>query len=138
MTRKELEIAFQDKLSRQCFVQRDGEWVLQSKWCAIERVGEYWDIWLCTPLDIAKGLSVRKINNVISGFDSRPLQPRWELLTGEAFTRVLGTDVILRSAAVLGLFFKRQPSDKQLEALARGRAARSSPTEPDWNEELAA
>ena len=138
MTRKELETAFQGKLSRRCFIQRDGEWVLQSKWCVIERVGDYWDIWLCTPLDIAKGLGARKIKNVIRGFNSGPTQPRWTVLTGEAFTRVLDADVILRSVAVAGLFFKRQPSDQQLEVLARGRAARSSPTEPEWDEELAA
>ena len=128
-TKKDLYDRFDQRISKKC-IKHDGcEWGITGKYCRITPMdGKYWDLWLCNPKDIAKGLGTRRLSRIISILSAKmlPGKPFTEL-TGEAYTQVATKDLILGNLSLLGINRKRIVSEQTRQAsadrLARLRAA---------------
>lgn len=118
MTKQELFDAFDGKISKASIVDRDGEFVIQGKFCVIAPEGEnVWDIWIGSPDDLYSGLSQRKVTGIITSLQKSAVGSAVRELTGEADTRVRGTGLILSNLRVLGIRKKREISPEAREKL---------------------
>lgn len=122
MTQTEIYNAFDGKLSRSAIKERDGEYVIQGKWCiAAPEEGGIWDIWICNPKDITAGLGQGKVRNILKTLQKSILalgttvKSSFKELTGEAHGKVVGTAEILANTAVLGIRRKRKISQEQID-----------------------
>ena len=122
MTKDKIYRAFDGKLSRKAIIERDGEWVIQGKWCiAAPEADGIWDLWLCHPQDMAAGLGQRKVRNTLKTLQKSILALKtstgtaFRELTGEAWGKVAGTTLILANTAVLGIRRKRKVSQAQID-----------------------
>ena len=113
MTKSEIYEAFDQKISKIAIVERDGNYVIQGKWSIVEPIGRAFDVWICNPTDMTKGLGTRKVNNMLEAFQSHTRTP-FHRLNGEAYTRVAGKEIILQNLDLLGIRKKRQYSDETL------------------------
>ncbi len=109
--------AFGGRISKKAIQLIDDEWRIVGKWCYVTQDDEHvWDIWICNPADIAAGLGQRKVRNMLHALKSCVGEPFHEL-TGEAWGKVRGTQLILNNLAVLGIRKKRTVSEKQRNAM---------------------
>ena len=128
-SKKEISKHFDNKISPKWIKSDGSEYGIVGKYCRITPIdGKYWDLWLCNPADIAKGLGTRRLNRIISILSENMCQERpFTELTGEAYTRVATKELILGNLSLLGIKRKRTISEKQRQAsanhLAKMRAA---------------
>ena len=119
MTKQEIFDAFQGEISKTAIIQKDGAWRIVGKWCEIERVGNLWDIFICNPGDMTKGLGQRKVNNIIDRLKIPPTNGTFRILNGEAYTQVQDINLILQNLSLLGIRRKRRLSEKTRQALRK-------------------
>lgn len=88
--------------------------------------GETWDVWLCNPKNMEKGLTRKRVRSIKARIEAlgRVGSPFREL-DGEGVWSCMPTDTLLSAASCLGLRRKRRTSEKQLaEMTARLKALR--------------
>lgn len=118
MTQSEIYHAFNGRISKKAIQLIDDEWRIVGKWCYVTQDNQTtWDIWICNPADLCQGLGQRKVRNILSGLNSCTGEAFHEL-TGEAWGKVRGTEIILRNLDLLGIRKKRVISEQQRKALA--------------------
>ena len=119
-TKKELSEYFDNKISPKCIKHDGSEYGITGKYSRITPIdGKYWDLWLCNPADITKGLGARRLNRIISILSEKIRCERpFTELTGEAYARVATKDLILGNLPLLGIKRKRTVSEKQRQAAA--------------------
>ncbi len=125
MNQTEIYDAFDGRISKTAIQLVDDEWRIVGNWCYVIYDGNnMWDVWICNPPCLRDGLGQRKVKNIICSFKGVVKTPFREL-TGEAYTKVQGTDAILNNLGLLGIRKKRQISEaqrkKQAEHLKRVR-----------------
>lgn len=122
---------FDQKISKTVILDDGCEWGVTGKFCRITPEGHLWDVWLCNPKDIAKGLGTGKRNNIVAALGE---DLKWCLLDGEAWASV-PKDRILANLKALGIRAKRIVSDEQKEAgrirLAEYRFQKTSNVQSD-------
>jgi len=102
--------SFDQKISKLAIVNDGEEWGLTGKFCRVTAEGDNWDVWLCNPKDLTKGLGTGKRNNIVAAMGGD-----WHLLDGEAWI-VAPKEQILANLKTLGIRAKRFISDEQKEA----------------------
>jgi hypothetical protein len=109
-----------------CYRSRDDEPVIVGKWCICGYNGDgTWDVWLCSPEEIAKGLSPQRLHAITQYVASLPVKSGpYRALTGEGTYTAMPTDTLIRCASRLGIKRRRKAramTERQREALAAGR-----------------
>ena len=115
MNKTDIYNAFDGKISNTAIQRFDDEWRIVGKWCYVatdDEIGDVWDIWICNPNDIAKGLSQRRVRSIILALESTG-KMKFNELTGEAWGKVRDKDVILENLKLLGIRKKREVSPEQ-------------------------
>lgn len=109
---------FGNDVSSVAFKLINGELNIIGKWCRItlEDNGVF-DVWICNTADIQKGLGAQKVRNIISRLNYPAGSPFHEL-TGEAWGKVRGKEIILQNLPLLGIKKKRRISDQQRKQMA--------------------
>ena len=114
MTKFELVQIF-PKISPTAIKERDGEIVIIGKFCIVASLGgNQWDLWICNPKDITKGLTTRKIRILLRNLAQ---EASFTELTGETYTNLQGADLISNNLDLLGIRKKRQLSEDQLQKM---------------------
>ncbi len=119
MNQTDILNAFEGRISKTAIRQVDDEWRVVGKFCYVtkDETGDTWDIWICSPSNLVAGLGRRKVRNIISRLESCTGEHFHEL-TGEAWGKVRGTEIILQNLDHLGIRKKRQISEEQRRKLA--------------------
>jgi len=84
------------------------------------------DLWLCNPANMSKGLSKRKLNNLVSALEvpvestfrdkvTKPIS--FSVLEGEAWINLDLPDLILKNLKLLGIRKKRELTSIQKQSL---------------------
>lgn len=109
---------FGKDISSSAFKIIDGELNIIGKYCRItlEDNGVF-DVFICNHADIKKGLSTVRVRNVISRLNI-PVGSHFHELTGEAWGKVQGKEIILENLPLLGIRKKRSVSDEQRKQMA--------------------
>jgi len=95
--------------------ERDGEFVIIGKFCLIASLGgNRWDVWLCNPKNLIKGLSTRKLNVLLENLQQ---EAGFTVLVGEAYTKVQGTELIENNLDLMGIRKRRQITEERRKAL---------------------
>ena len=114
MTKSELLQIF-PAISPTAIQERDAEYVIFGKFCIVASLGRNeWDLWICNPKDITKGLTTRKIRILLRKLWQ---EASFTELTGETYAQVQGTDLISNNLDLLGIRKKRQLSEDQLQKM---------------------
>ena len=125
-TLKEMSEVTQDKLSKKNFhIDPNGEVELIGKWSiSVQNEDKTWDVWLCNPKDMGKGLTTNRVNAIRGRFDllKQPTGPYKEL-NGEGVYLSMPLDTLLSGARYVGLRVKRVVTPEQRE-MARERFAK--------------
>lgn len=109
---------FGKDISSSAFKIIDGELNIVGRYCRISLEGDgLFDIWICNHADIQKGLSTVRVRNIISRLNP-PVGSPFHELTGEAWGRVQGKEIILQNHPLLGIRKKRRVSDEQRKQMA--------------------
>ncbi len=118
MNKKGLFDAFSQKISKKSIVNRDGEFVIQGKFCVIAyEPPDLWDIWICNPDDLYSGLTQRKVSGIIASLQKSKGWGVFRELTGEADVRVRDKQLILNNLPVLGIKKKQEYSPETLKKM---------------------
>lgn len=114
MNKSELSQAF-PTISPTAIQERDGEFVIVGKFCLIATLGgDRWDVWLCNPKDISKGLSTRKLNVLLEKLQQ---EEGFTALNGEAYAQVQGKELVENNLDLLGIRKRMQLSEERRKAL---------------------
>ena len=109
ISKQEIFGAFDQKISKSSIVKRDGEYVIQGKFCVIAlEAPDLWNIWICNPDDLYSGLGTKKVHNICAVLKKSHSTSAYTELTGEAYMIVRGTELILKNRLVLGIPKKRE------------------------------
>jgi len=103
---------FDQKISKTVIISDGCEWGITGKFCRITPEGDKWDVWLCNPKNMVKGLGTGKRNNIVTAMGE---DLKWLILDGEAWA-VVSKERILANLKTLGIRAKRQISEEQKEA----------------------
>jgi len=114
----------------------DDEYEIVGKFCRIIMFDDWQiDLWLCNPANMVKGLSKRKLNNLISALevpvgstfnDQATESISFNVLDGEAWINLDLPDLILNNMKLLGIRKKRVLTAIQKQSLVerlQGKAA---------------
>lgn len=94
------------------------EWVIQGKWCIISFIGsDQFDVFICNPQDLAKGLGTRKLH-ILMSHKNLPGKGQLRELKGEAYSNVALKDLTPDLLAFLGVRKKIVLSEKRKAELA--------------------
>ena len=125
--RYEIIEALNDRISKVCVVDRDGEWVVKGKCCIISRHEDgTWDVWICDPNNLVEGLHSRSVTNRVSKLTKHAEEGSLFEGDGEAWL-TSSIDFIIQDPALcklLGIRRKRQLSIDQKMALIERLASR--------------
>ena len=121
--RRDLEGITGNAFASSAYQNVDGEWILRGKFCRCAYLGnKRWDVWLCNPQNIRDGLTQRKVRSITARIaELSPQEVPFRELTGEGVYPVMYTDLLVKSAFLLGIKRKRRSSAKALESLANAR-----------------
>lgn len=122
MTKTELAAMLDGMVSAKCIQQGDGETRLVGKYCQAvpaDATGDTWDLWLCTPDALSRGLGERKLTNLLTLLDV----DGWVRLTGEAYHVAFPKAWLLANLRPLGIRRKRGMSEEQKAAAVERLAA---------------
>ena len=114
----------------------DDEYEIVGKYCRIIMFDDWQiDLWLCNPANMAKGLSKRKLNSLVSALEV-PVESTFSnkvtksisfsVLEGEAWINLDLPDLILNNLKLLGIRKKRELTPIQKQSLVerlQGKAA---------------
>lgn len=121
MTKQELYDAFDGKISKTCLVDdqtETGSYMIQGKYCWIQTAFDYgddvWNIFICNPTDMHKGLGLRKVRNIVRVLPKTCVKTAYRELNGEADMWVKGTEGILQNLKLLGIRKKRELSPESV------------------------
>ena len=115
MNKPEIFEALNQKASMTMIMDHDGEMVIKGKFCIIApEENDIWDIWICNPKNIPKGLGPRKVNNICAALSLTTPQLDWVMLDREAWCKCEGTDTIIKNLVSLGIRRKRILSPEHL------------------------
>jgi len=114
-TQDEIYQAFDKRISLSAIKYIDGSWMIVGRFCFIEKIDDMWDLFICNTKDMVKGLGARKVSNIQSSLLSGRWKGVFTTLTGETYTRVAGTELILDNLKLLGIR-KRSPISKERRA----------------------
>ena len=105
----------------------DDEYEIVGKYCRIIMFDDWQiDLWLCNPTNMAKGLSKRKLNSLVSALevpvestfsDKVSKSISFNVLEGEAWINLDLPDLILNNLKLLGIRKKRELSSAQKKSL---------------------
>ena len=105
----------------------DDEYEIVGKFCRIIMFDDWQiDLWLCNPSNMVKGLSKRKLNNLVSAlevpvestFNDKVIKPiPFNVLEGEAWINLDLPDLILNNLKLLGIRKKRELTAIQKQSL---------------------
>lgn len=126
MTKQQLFHAFRGDISKSAIIEKDHVWCIVGKFCEIERVGDLWDLYICNPKNMTKGLSQRKVSIIVSELQNHPTKATFTVLNGEAYCQIESVDLILKNLDLLGIRKKKKLTSEQRQALRcrlNGRAA---------------
>jgi hypothetical protein len=118
MTKSELINLFPDISPTAIQIGQDGA-EIRGKWAVITPMDGIWDVWLYNPKDPSKGLSARKITNMLRSMESTD-KTDLTVLDGEAWFRVSDHRVISEIRHIIGVRKKRRVSDAALANLKKG------------------
>ena|SRR3990167_3241010 len=119
MTKDEIYRDLGGKISRTAIIDRDGEYVIQGKYCiAAPEEGGIFDVFICNPKNMAAGLGQKRVRNMLRAWKTS-VGTTFRELTGEAWAKVAGTDEILANAAILGIRRKRKISPEQIASMTQ-------------------
>ena len=105
----------------------DDEYEIVGKFCRIIMFDDWQiDLWLCNPANMSKGLSKRKLNNLVSALEvpvestfrdkvTKPIS--FSVLEGEAWINLDLPDLILKNLKLLGIRKKRELTSIQKQSL---------------------
>lgn len=105
----------------------DDEYEIVGKFCRIIMFDDWQiDLWLCNPANMSKGLSKRKLNNLVSALEvpvestfrdkvTKPIS--FSVLEGEAWVNLDLPDLILNNLKLLGIRKKRELNSIQKQSL---------------------
>ena len=132
--RREIIEALNGRISPVCVVRRDGEWVVQGKFCIISRCEDgNWDIWVCDPKNLYGRLHPRSVTNRVNKLKNHAEKGSLIELGGEAWMAVSSIDFIIQDPTLcrlLGIRRKKQLSAAQkiarLDRLAGHRKAKAA------------
>jgi len=125
----------------------DDEYEIVGKFCRIIMFDEWQiDLWLCNPTNMAKGLSKRKLNNLVSAlevpvestFNDQVTKPiPFNVLEGEAWINLDLPDLILNNLKLLGIRKRRELTSIQKQSLVErlhihSRDVRGIVEEHEW------
>ena len=115
MEKQQIFDAFNSKISKTQIVNRDGEFVIQGKFCVIAPEGSGWDVWICSPDDLVNGLGERRLTSILTNLEISLTKTVFTRLNGEAHTWVRDTSLILSSLKLLGIRKKMEYSEATLK-----------------------
>jgi len=105
----------------------DDEYEIVGKYCRIIMFDDWQiDLWLCNPTNMVKGLSKRKLNNLVSALevpvestfsDKVTKSISFSVLEGEAWINLDLPDLILNNLKLLGIRKKRELTSIQKQSL---------------------
>lgn len=105
----------------------DDEYEIVGKFCRIVMFDDwYFDLWLCNPANMDKGLSKRKLNSLVSALevpikstfnDKVTKSVSFNVLEGEAWVNLDLPDLILNNLKLLGIRKKRELTSVQKQSL---------------------
>lgn len=105
----------------------DDEYEIVGKFCRIIMFDDWQiDLWLCNPANMSKGLSKRKLNNLVSALevpvestfrDKVTKSISFSVLEGEAWINLDLPDLILNNLKLLGIRKKRELNSIQKQSL---------------------
>ena len=125
----------------------DDEYEIVGKFCRIIMFDDWQiDLWLCNPANMSKGLSKRKLNNLVSAlevpvestFNDKVIKPiPFNVLEGEAWINLDLPDLILNNLKLLGIRKKRELTAIQKQSLVErlhihSRDVREIVEEHEW------
>ena len=125
----------------------DDEYEIVGKFCRIIMFDDWQiDLWLCNPANMSKGLSKRKLNNLVSAlevpvestFNDKVIKPiSFSVLEGEAWINLDLPDLILNNLKLLGIRKKRELTAIQKQSLVErlhihSRDVRGIVEEHEW------
>jgi len=125
----------------------DDEYEIVGKYCRIIMFDDWQiDLWLCNPANMSKGLSKRKLNNLVSALEvpvestfrdkvTKPIS--FSVLEGEAWINLDLPDLILNNLKLLGIRKKRELTAIQKQSLVErlhihSRDVRGIVEEHEW------
>jgi hypothetical protein len=119
MNKTDLFNFFDRQISEKAIRKVDDEWRIVGKFCYVTVMedGVTIDIWLCTPTDIAKGLSPRTLTHRVNALKVIVGDAVTEL-TGEAYTQTQHKDAVLQNLKLLGIRKARHVTDEQRQVTA--------------------
>ena len=125
----------------------DDEYEIVGKFCRIIMFDDWQiDLWLCNPANMSKGLSKRKLNNLVSALEvpvestlnDKVIKPiSFSVLEGEAWINLDLPDLILNNLKLLGIRKKRELTAIQKQSLVErlhihSRDVRGIVEEHEW------
>ena len=125
----------------------DDEYEIVGKFCRIIMFDDWQiDLWLCNPANMSKGLSKRKLNNLVSAlevpvestFNDKVIKPiPFNVLEGEAWINLDLPDLVLNNLKLLGIRKKRELTAIQKQSLVErlhihSRDVREIVEEHEW------
>ena len=125
MTRAEMDTLTDNKISRKCYTEQDEDLILVGKFVqASPNPDGTWDVWICNPKDMTKGLGERKVNNITSILSEEDCGKLPLLrLDREGVYPSMPKATLLKSLRVLGLRARMVVSDERKKKLAESLAA---------------
>lgn len=124
MTLPELKDLTGNAFAGPCYRMKDGEPVIVGKYCVCAYNGDdTWDVWLCSPDDVATGLTPQRLHAIAQYVEKSPGESgAYKPLTGEGVYTGMPTKILIRCASRLGIRRKPRPlNTSQRAALAAGR-----------------
>lgn len=111
---------FNNKLANSAVVCVNEENIVVGRYCqvTIGEDGEF-DIWICNPKDIAKGVSQRKVNSMVEVLSKHPGVGKITTLSGEAYFNTKDVNVVLDNLKLLGISKRRSVSKENKEAFTK-------------------
>lgn len=91
---------------------------IRGKWAVVTPMEDYWDVWIHNPSNLSKGLTARKVTNMLERI-SDCVKADFHELTGEAWFRVWGHKQISLIRSVLGIRKKKRVSEATLRNLRK-------------------
>ncbi len=119
LTKSEIIALFPDISPKAVQIGQDGPEIL-GKWATVTPMEDYWDIWIHNPKNLSRGLTARKITNMMQTIKTL-VKADFHELTGEVWFRVWDHKEVSLIRSVLGIRKKRRVTESQLEILRKGR-----------------
>ena len=145
MNKQQIYDAFDGEVSKTAIRKVGDEWMLVGRYGFVAPVDDVWDVFVCNPADMTKGLSQRKVGAILVGIYNRVFDnvadvssvseiygESWGLriLDGEAYMQALSVEQIKKVLDLLGIRRSMNLSEdarakmaQRMRALREGKSA---------------